>query len=214
MARKSFSVHQDFYGELRALSPERRGTVLLALIAWAEDSPPPTLDPEEALLFRIMRGQIERISAVNSANGGKGGAPKGNLNAVKTSETTETSKLGEATENKRNKPPVSVTVSVSDPISISPPNPLTGEAAAPQGEGRKRFIPPSVDEVAAYCLERGNDIDSEAFVAFYASKGWKVGKEPMKDWRQAMITWERKRKAESSPAQRQQTPGGRRFEQL
>lgn len=57
---------------------------------------------------------------------------------------------------------------------------------------RKRFTPPSVDEVRAYCQERKNDIDPEAFVAFYASKGWKIGSSKMQNWKQAVITWEKR----------------------
>lgn len=66
-----------------------------------------------------------------------------------------------------------------------PPTPLPG------GTKAKRFIPPTVDEVAAYCQERGNGLDPEVFVDFYASKGWMVGKNPMKDWKAAVRTWER-----------------------
>ena len=55
----------------------------------------------------------------------------------------------------------------------------------------KRFVPPTVEEVKAYCETRGNSVDPEAFVAFYQSKGWKVGKNPMKDWKAAVITWEK-----------------------
>lgn len=66
-----------------------------------------------------------------------------------------------------------------------PPTPLPG------GTKAKRFIPPTVDEVAAYCQERGNGLDPEAFVDFYASKGWMVGKNPMRDWKAAVRTWER-----------------------
>ena len=57
---------------------------------------------------------------------------------------------------------------------------------------RTRFIPPTVEEVSAYCKERKNSVDAQQFVDFYASKGWKVGNAPMKDWRAAIrSTWER-----------------------
>lgn len=56
------------------------------------------------------------------------------------------------------------------------------------------FIKPTVEEVRAYCEERNNGIDAEAFVDFYTSKGWMVGKNPMKDWQAAVRTWEQKRK--------------------
>ena len=49
-----------------------------------------------------------------------------------------------------------------------------------------------MEEVAAYCRERGNSVDAERFVDFYASKGWKVGNQPMKDWKACIRTWERR----------------------
>jgi hypothetical protein len=57
----------------------------------------------------------------------------------------------------------------------------------------KRFIKPSIDEIRSYCQERNNGIDAEQFWNFYESKGWVVGKSPMKDWRAAVRTWERGR---------------------
>lgn len=59
-----------------------------------------------------------------------------------------------------------------------------------------RFTPPTMEEVAAYCSERGNSVDAERFCSFYQSNGWKVGKNPMKDWKAAVRTWE-KRDAQS-----------------
>ena len=60
-----------------------------------------------------------------------------------------------------------------------------------EGENRKRFVPPTVGEVIAYCVERGNDIDAQQFIDFYASKGWMVGKNKMTDWKAAVRTWEK-----------------------
>lgn len=69
-------------------------------------------------------------------------------------------------------------------------------------EKAKRFYPPTLDEVKQYCEERKNNIDPMAFIDFYSSKGWMIGKNRMKDWKAAVRTWERKRKekyqAESS----------------
>lgn len=53
----------------------------------------------------------------------------------------------------------------------------------------KRFTPPSVEEVNSYILEKGYDVDAEAFVNFYESKGWFVGKNKMKSWKAALVTW-------------------------
>lgn len=57
----------------------------------------------------------------------------------------------------------------------------------------KRFKPPSVDEVRAYCKERSNSVDADKFVDFYTSKGWMVGKNKMRDWKAAVRTWEKNR---------------------
>lgn len=65
-------------------------------------------------------------------------------------------------------------------------------------EARKRFSPPSAAEVREYCRERENAVDAESFVDFYAAKGWKVGNSPMKDWKAAVRTWE-KRESRAAP---------------
>ena len=57
-----------------------------------------------------------------------------------------------------------------------------------------RFKPPTIQEVKAYCIERGNTVDPERFIDFYESKGWMVGKNKMKDWKAAVRNWERKDK--------------------
>lgn len=66
--------------------------------------------------------------------------------------------------------------------------------------GRTMFVKPSVEEVAAYCAERHNNIDPEAFVDLYESKGWKVGSAPMKDWKAAVRTWEKRHHEEVQTA--------------
>jgi hypothetical protein len=53
-----------------------------------------------------------------------------------------------------------------------------------------RFVKPTLYDVQTYCLERGNTIDPQAFIDFYESNGWMVGKNRMKDWKAAVRTWE------------------------
>ena len=61
----------------------------------------------------------------------------------------------------------------------------------------KRFSPPSVEEVTAYVDEKQYNVDPESFIAFYESNGWKVGKNPMKDWKAAVRTWHGRHKEET-----------------
>ena len=54
-----------------------------------------------------------------------------------------------------------------------------------------RFVKPKVEEIDSYCKDRKNNVDAQQFFDYYESKGWKVGKSPMKDWKSAVRTWER-----------------------
>lgn len=55
----------------------------------------------------------------------------------------------------------------------------------------KRFVKPNVEEIESYCKERNNSVDAQQFFDYYESKGWKVGKSPMKDWKASVRTWEK-----------------------
>ena len=79
-------------------------------------------------------------------------------------------------------------------------NKRSGEGEG-EGEGKKKkekekrskcvFTPPTLEEVQAYCKERGNRIDPQYFLDYYTSTGWMRGKVKLKDWKAAVRTWER-----------------------
>ncbi len=60
----------------------------------------------------------------------------------------------------------------------------------PESVSRQTFVKPTVEEVEAYCKERRNSISAQKFVSYYQSNGWRVGRNPMKDWRAAIHAWE------------------------
>ena len=68
-----------------------------------------------------------------------------------------------------------------------------------------KFIKPTLEEVKQYCIERNNNIDAEHFIDYYNSNGWKVGKNPMKDWKASIRTWERRNKEEKNDSTRRNT---------
>lgn len=72
-----------------------------------------------------------------------------------------------------------------------------------KAETAKRFTPPSIEEVQSYISEKEYSVDAESFVAFYTSKNWFVGKNKMKDWHAAIVTWEKRNK--DFPAKKQTT---------
>jgi len=55
---------------------------------------------------------------------------------------------------------------------------------------RTRFVPPSLEEVRAYCEERNKGVIAEKWYDHYSAVGWKVGRNPMKDWKAAVRKWE------------------------
>ena len=79
---------------------------------------------------------------------------------------------------------------------------------------RKRFVPPTVDEVKEYIDSVGSQVDAEAFVAFYDSKDWMVGKNKMKNWRSAIVTWEKRNKLKRIPPKKQEPENPQEDEEL
>ena len=75
----------------------------------------------------------------------------------------------------------------------------------PPKEPKKNFEKPTVEEIAAYCAERKNEVDAQAFFDFYESKGWKVGAVKMKDWRASVRTWEKRNAEEKKARSRSKT---------
>ncbi|MDD4820894.1 MAG: DUF4373 domain-containing protein [Flavobacteriales bacterium] len=63
----------------------------------------------------------------------------------------------------------------------------------------KRFLSPTEDEVATYIAEQGYTVNARAFVAFYTSKDWYVGKNKMKDWHAALVTWNTRKASYNAP---------------
>ncbi len=171
-----------------------------------------------------------RRHSANVENGKKGGCPRkqpvdNECVPQKPTGFEETDGIDEnpsvfaETEMKTQKPTgFEENLNQSNPIQINTPLtphggdafgdvgdlPPAGQPGSPDGgkprAQRKRFVPPTVEEVADYCRERQNGIDPEAFVDFYMGKGWLVGKSPMKDWRAAVRTWEHERRSQSRPA--------------
>lgn len=98
---------------------------------------------------------------------------------------------------------VSVSDSVSDSVSVSVSESVSVSDSVYKDikdiGKRKRFQRPTVAEVSEYCDERHNNVDPQRFVDYYDSNGWHVGKNPMKDWKAAVRTWERNSTGDRKP---------------
>lgn len=70
------------------------------------------------------------------------------------------------------------------------------------GAKRKRFVPPTIDEVRAYCEERHDSVDPQRFLDYYSMTGWKTkGGATIKDWKACVRTWERNARSDSRSTQ-------------
>lgn len=147
-------------------------------------------DPMVDMMLEVVREQVtfdvrsyERKCEANKENGEKGGRP------AKPEEPNKT-QLNPTKPNSRDSDSDTEIDSEIEPeIGIDSERLRSGES---KSRTRKRFRPPTVEEVEAYCFERNNKVDAERFVDYYTANGWKVGKNPMKDWKAAVRNWERK----------------------
>lgn len=189
MAKCYVKAYYDWIEQTAALSDAERGRLFISILEYARSGLLPDGSGRESLLFPVFKSIIDRdaeTSANNAENGAKGG--RGNkAKKANESEKSETKRI-EANESEE-KPTKDIRHKTKDEDKDKDKR---EEAIASKRKSAVRFIPPTIDEVEAYCQERGNGVDPERFVDFYASKGWRVGKEPMKDWKAAVRTWERR----------------------
>ena len=123
--------------------------------------------------FQAIANQVDRLKEYSEIN-------------AKNAAGSESKQGGaECSEMQENHPPIQ-----SVPIQSDPVEDTGAQSAKPPAH--TRFSPPSAEEIEAYCEEKGFCIDAERFVDYYASIGWRVGKNPMKDWRAAVRTWVKK----------------------
>nr|DAW31802.1 MAG TPA: hypothetical protein [Caudoviricetes sp.] len=210
MERESFVFYRSFYEGIKELPRDIQGEVLTAIMEYGLNGV--TTENQKQItkaMFALIKPQLDANNQ-RFENGKKGGRPKANCNQ------TETKTKPKQNQNKtKPEPNVNVNDNVNDnDISFLEKKKQKSDAAvsdlenensespietlqAPKeqsGGGRKKFTIPTPEEVQAYCDERKNGILGQQFCDFYSSKGWKIGKEPMKDWKAAVRTWEMRRK--------------------
>lgn len=187
-----FTWHEKFTRTLEKVPEEYRGILALAIINYGTYG----LEPEfsEWGLIAAFEGVREDIdNSVNARNKNGGGRPPKTVVEDKENGglANEKPTFNEQPNGglDKQKPPLEKDVTQTIPNQSIPVQ------TKPNHKESSRFAPPSVEEVRKFCAEKGYSVDAERFVAFYESKGWKVGRNPMKSWRASCVTWH-KRNAE------------------
>lgn len=184
---KYLKVYTDFAETMEALSDAERGRLFMSMLQYASTGEAGTLSGAERFVWPIAKQNIDRAQAElekRAENGRKGGRPK---KANESGEKQPKAKESKKKQTKDNKDKDKDKENNIIPLSPNGDIPPKGERPPV-----KRFIKPTADEVRAYCAERSNRVDAQAFVDFYEAKGWKVGSSPMKDWKAAVRTWEKR----------------------
>ena len=201
--RNSFILYTDYSDHIDSLTLEEKGLLFEALLEYAKGIEI-ELSGAVKVAFSFIKAQIDRdsekyeeVCEKRRSAGKKGGAPKGNKNAEKTTKNNQ--KQPKTTKNnlKQTKQPDNDTDTDTDTDNDTDndtENDINTKTKESKKSTRKKFIIPSVEEVRAYCQQRNNRVDPVAFIAYYTAKDWMIGKNKMKDWKAAVITWERRAK--------------------
>ena len=205
----SFVFYRSFYESMTELPDDEKLALIDAICEYAlNDIEIDLPSVTTRAIFRVIRETL-KSNAYKRETGHRGGRPRKSTSETSGFETekpmvynSETS--GFETENHRfpkSKSTVTVTDTVTDTVTVTETGTdIGGETAenpppAPASSGKKKFIPPTLDEVAAYCNERHNGISPSAFIDYYEARGWKYGTgKPMVNWKAAVRTWEQKDK--------------------
>lgn len=202
MERKQFTWYRSYYDALKEIPAEEFRAIVLAVCAYALDGEEPELSGVARAIFTLIRPTLEvgRSKAENRSR-----AEQTSLSAEQTGNRPEQTKnKPEQTQNKRkqtdNKPEQTRKEKEKEK-EREKESENDSYCSPPPPSASKRFVPPTLAEVQSYVAERQSPVDPQGFIDFYASKGWMVGKTPMKDWKAACRnaeTWERWSRTEAS----------------
>ena len=176
-------IFVDYLDAIEPLGDAERGRLFTSLLTYARTGEAPQLGGNERFLFPMMRAQLDRDIAAMA------GVSEARSKAAKASKGSKCEQMQQMQANAANADKRSKDKDKDDDKKGN-------------GAREARFTPPSIEEVAAYCQERGNGVDAARFVDFYSSKGWMVGKSRMKDWKAAVRNWERSSDAKATPAKK------------
>lgn len=189
--RESILLYKSQCDALRNLPPEQFKAAVVAIWDYGMEDIEPEGDPIAVAMVGMAKPLIDKNNR-NYENGKLGGRKP---NRVETEiNRTETEQNRVETESK----------------PASNPN-VKGKRRnikeiSTKVDTKKRFSPPTREEVQEYIQSQGYSVDADKFVDFYTSKGWMVGKNPMKDWKAAVRTWNRSQRQElTAEGQRQET---------
>ena len=195
MAKEYIKLWDSYESYFESYSAAEVGRLVLAMMKYKSQGVEPEFSGSEKFIWPAIRRDIDQdreYTEKKQTSGKKGG--KQNEASQSNESKSKQTKANESKSKQEYR-----NIGIQDTI---PPTPPAG------GEGvSSRFVPPTPQEVTAYCQQRQNGIDGSEFCDFYASKGWMIGKSKMKDWRAAVRTWEKSRQKQPAAPQEDEWKG-------
>ena len=168
MADRYVPIFYDWIEATQELNDQEKGRLIDAIVLYGRGGDwQDRIKGNERYAFPVFRLQVDRAKSISDIRA----AARTNDNKTEQKEQTATKRLTKTNTN-------------TNTNTKTRTNTNTKES-----EKRTRFTAPTVDEVEAYAKEKGYTISAQRFVDYYASKGWVVGKSPMKDWKAAVRGW-------------------------
>ena len=216
MAKPGVMLYFDIRPSIKRLTTEEKAQLFEAILDYGEFGAIPGFDDRLGIVWDFVQPRLDRDSELYGhkvaqrqyavyvrevrkresapipfnewsalSEGEKNRLLSDDTGSYPTSTTTSTTASTSTTTT------TSTTASASTPASAptSTPASTPTKNMADKPPKREQFSPPSIQDVAEYCQERGYRIDAEAFVAYYDSVGWMIGKKKMKSWKSALVTW-------------------------
>ena len=180
--------------------PRAARDLLMAEVAYLYDGrEPDAMRASARAVFVSVRPNLENSRKRADAGRAGGSKPRccGEANDKANSQANKQAndKAKQQANEQANMPIPGKRIGIGEVREETPPD---GGVEKPR-KRRAPFSAPSTGDVSAYASETGLSIDAARFCDFYASKGWKVGKDPMRDWRAAVRNWARRDDDDASP---------------
>lgn len=200
MAKKeTFVLNTDYAKRFSSLSFEQMGRLFVAISEYEDTGVVSVeMDAKTEAAFEFVkfdldenRAKYEQTCEKRRNAGGKGASAKKNqeeASASKCKQMPVNADTCQQVQANASKCPLDNDSDSDNDFKKKNTNVFQKEAAA--SSARTKFQKPSIEDVKAYCAQRNKGVDAERFLNYYEANGWKVGKNPMKDWKAAVRTWE------------------------
>lgn len=194
-SRQSFLLYRSFAEVMAELPDAEAGKLYKAIAAYALDGEEPELSGYLAGYFRLIKPQLD-ANNTRYKNGLKGGRPKKEIDGNKEEKPVETEEKTDGNEEEKPKENQNETTPQPNENENENENVNVNNKGSGAKSPRSRFKAPTREEVKQYAAENKLALNVDNFMDYYESNGWKVGKNPMKDWKATARRWSRESRAQ------------------